>query len=282
MKKLQLFSLLLLFGNILSAQEYTKIDTVLQEFYYNYKFQPDSTNAEWQKSQEMILQIGKNYSKFIPVNKVAQDSLIYTLRNVPIKKIAEIMYKDPILSAPVSSFCNYRLFKNYPQKEEFELWGNIGIEFYLTDKGKLQFNWKLNTAKDTTILGYKCHKATCHFAGRDYTAWYTPDIPISNGPYKFTGLPGLILSIADTKKQHRFDIYKIKTNVRRDMVFYGKRSKYRYVTSPQYVKAVNRAFISIAKKYGGLNSVVKFKDEAERAKFNYKVRSNNNYIEKYP
>jgi len=46
------------------------------------------------------------------------------------------------------------------------------------------------------ILGYPCKKATCEFRGRKYIAYYTPKIAIPDGPYKFYGLPGLILEIS--------------------------------------------------------------------------------------
>lgn len=54
------------------------------------------------------------------------------------------------------------------------------------------------------VLGYECRKATCTFAGREYIAWFTLDIPIQDGPYKFYGLPGLILKIEDTQQLYRF------------------------------------------------------------------------------
>jgi GLPGLI family protein len=50
------------------------------------------------------------------------------------------------------------------------------------------------------ILGYDCKKALTKFRGRDYVAFYCPSIPISNGPYKFQGLPGLILEVYSTDK----------------------------------------------------------------------------------
>lgn len=44
-----------------------------------------------------------------------------------------------------------------------------------------------------TILGYECQNATADYHGRRWTAWYAPDIPVSEGPWQFSGLPGLIL-----------------------------------------------------------------------------------------
>lgn len=51
---------------------------------------------------------------------------------------------------------------------------------------------------DTILLGYKCEKASTRFRGKTWTAWFTPDIPISEGPWKLHGLPGLILLAEDS------------------------------------------------------------------------------------
>lgn len=56
--------------------------------------------------------------------------------------------------------------------------------------------WKLADG-ERTILGYACRRARCSFRGRNYEAWYAPDIAVSAGPWKFGGLPGLILAIRD-------------------------------------------------------------------------------------
>lgn len=64
-----------------------------------------------------------------------------------------------------------------------------------------QFNWEFTEETDT-IIGYPCAKATVSFAGRIYVAWYTPNIPLPFGPYKFGGLPGLILKIQDSEAQY--------------------------------------------------------------------------------
>jgi len=55
-----------------------------------------------------------------------------------------------------------------------------------------------------TISQIKYQKAIIDYGGRHWVAWFSPDIPIINGPYKFTGLPGLIIRIGDTKDQFSF------------------------------------------------------------------------------
>ncbi len=72
------------------------------------------------------------------------------------------------------------------------LMGTSVLRYELEDE---PISWEL-TDEMGTVLGYSCQKATCGFGGRSYTAWYTVDIPVSAGPYRFDGLPGLILKIS--------------------------------------------------------------------------------------
>ena len=53
-------------------------------------------------------------------------------------------------------------------------------------------------------MGYPCQKATATFRGRDYEAWFTPEIPVNDGPWKFFGLPGLILKVTDAENIFSF------------------------------------------------------------------------------
>jgi len=66
-------------------------------------------------------------------------------------------------------------------------------KFYIEDGIDL-FDWELKNEKKE-ILGHECKRAEVSFRGDRYIAYYAPDVPISNGPWKFHGLPGLILDV---------------------------------------------------------------------------------------
>ncbi len=67
-----------------------------------------------------------------------------------------------------------------------------------------KFNEWVITDEMDTIFNYPNIKASVTYAGRDYTAWFTLDIPISDGPWKFHGLPGLILKVEDDEKMIQY------------------------------------------------------------------------------
>jgi GLPGLI family protein len=71
------------------------------------------------------------------------------------------------------------------------------------------FEWEI-LESNKEILGRSCRQAKTSFAGREYIAWFTEDIPINDGPLFFYGLPGLILEIYDTKRHYHFEIQSIE------------------------------------------------------------------------
>ena len=72
-------------------------------------------------------------------------------------------------------------------------------------------HWEWTLSKETqTILEHQCQEATCHWRGRDFVAWFATDIPIRRGPWKFGGLPGLILKLYDTDRLYTFEAIGIE------------------------------------------------------------------------
>ena len=64
--------------------------------------------------------------------------------------------------------------------------------------------WEVMADSTKTVLGYECMMATTSYHGRDWTAWFTPEIPVHDGPWKFAGLPGVILMASESQGIHSF------------------------------------------------------------------------------
>lgn len=69
--------------------------------------------------------------------------------------------------------------------------------------------WKI-LPQTKTINSFKVQKATTDYGGRKWTAWFSPDIPVQEGPYIFKGLPGLIIEISDEDNDYVFELSSIK------------------------------------------------------------------------
>lgn len=74
---------------------------------------------------------------------------------------------------------------------------------------KDNLDWSIDSKKKK-IGDYDTQKATTVYGGRKWTAWFTTDINIPEGPYVFKGLPGLIVKISDEKENFNFELIQIK------------------------------------------------------------------------
>lgn len=81
---------------------------------------------------------------------------------------------------------------------------NAFIDNLICEQKIKEFRDWVVTDEIDTIFDYPCRKAKVTYAGRNYSAWFTPDIPVSDGPWKFHGLPGLILLVEDDEKMIQY------------------------------------------------------------------------------
>ena len=97
------------------------------------------------------------------------------------------------------------------------------------------------TMTDSTreVLGYTCQQATTDFRGRHWTAWFATDIPVSDGPWKLGGLPGLILEAYDKGHQYTFTTVGLEWVAEEPIVFTrrGGKNGYRTVDRRAFLKA---------------------------------------------
>jgi GLPGLI family protein len=74
--------------------------------------------------------------------------------------------------------------------------GSLFNEPYLLKEPLPNLTWKLGSGTKR-LGGILLQQATTSFRGRNYTAWYAPEMPYPIGPWKLHGLPGIILEAYD-------------------------------------------------------------------------------------
>ena len=124
--------------------------------------------------------------------------------------------------------------------------------------------WDIS-AEQEKILGHLVQKATTFFAGREWTAWFTPEISIPDGPYKFYGLPGLILKISDKTNTHSFEIISIQNQKSNFFILnQNDYKKAKQITLKEYEKMPNHLELF---KRQALRGDVIFRTKEQEQKF---------------
>jgi GLPGLI family protein len=90
---------------------------------------------------------------------------------------------------------------------------DIQMKFFDVKDVHPNFDWKIES-ETKIILGYTCQKASLHFRGRDYTVYFTIEIPYSDGPWKLSGLPGMILEATSDDKAAAYSMIAEKVELK--------------------------------------------------------------------
>lgn len=89
-------------------------------------------------------------------------------------------------------------------KQQTTVYDDFSDQFAVYDEPFAEMQWEVVADSTMTILGYECVMARTSYHGRDWRAWFAPDIPVHDGPWKFAGLPGLILKADESQGMHSF------------------------------------------------------------------------------
>ncbi len=176
-------------------------DKALIRVLYTLNHVNDTLNRDKPRTENMLLVAGKNASVFTSNDKINQTAN-------RLKQVQEQMKNSaggPVhirveqsSSRPITRADNYFFAKENKIITVDNLFNN-----YLIEETAPQIDWKI--LKDTmSFSGIACQKATARFKGRNWIAWFAPDMPFQSGPWKLNGLPGLIIEAYDDKKEVQF------------------------------------------------------------------------------
>ncbi len=175
------------------------IGTAQLRVQYGTRFYIDTAKQEKPLEETMILEIGSGVSKFYSYSKYICDSVY----NADIANKASQETINRHLNQYAKSHLTEVVCKNFPAGHVTTQNAVAGFS-HIRYEEKLEWpQWRLTEETDS-LLGMPCRKAECHFKGRHWTAWFTEDIAVSEGPWKLGGLPGLILKAYDSEEQYCF------------------------------------------------------------------------------
>ena len=173
---------------------------------WNITFISDTIETTKGAQNGFILQIGNNLSYGFGYRDYDWDALYWTVEGV--NSIIESFENGTRSTFIDSDIVSAKLYKDYKEKK-IDVVDNISGHFFIYEDYLMSQNWIIQD--DTmTIAGYRCQKGISHWRGRDWVAWFTPEIPIGDGPWKFYGLPGLIIKLYDTKHHYDFELVEFK------------------------------------------------------------------------
>lgn len=151
------------------------------------------------------LYFNKNESLFI-FNKIGIDDIQHGNSLKTFKSDKKAVVSMSFSSTDKKGFIIYRNFLTKQIILRFT--DAFPFEPYTVQDKWIPFKWTIMD-EGKKILGFRVQKAITQFRGRIYTAWFTREIPVTYGPWKFFGLPGLILEVYDSTKMVEFTLTKI-------------------------------------------------------------------------
>jgi GLPGLI family protein len=168
---------------------------------YKFSHVRDTAAKDKPYTENMVLFLGQTSSAYKSYDKKLQDAM---MRKQAEQQMAEQKGNGGPINIKITSSrpTTRSEYFQFPAQNKLMLKESL-ITPYLIEEPMPVINWKISS--DTTSYGtLHCQKATGHFKGRDYTAWFCPDLPFRAGPWKLNGLPGLIVEAYDTNKEVEF------------------------------------------------------------------------------
>ena len=196
-------------GDPLSNRQIDTLSHYSIQIKYEMRFMPDTLERENYNRRTTVLNLSpEGISNYCEYSLFKRDSI--TSLHIENGKIRlSVINKAIKYGGRVHD--NYYIIKSWPEKDKLFFKGQAGIDgnFKYTEDMP-DFGWEIDLTQTKEVAGYTCYSAKGNYAGRDYQAWFTTDIPINDGPWKFQGLPGLILEVTSLDDEYIYTCLSIK------------------------------------------------------------------------
>ncbi len=177
--------------------------------YYDFISIADTAEMTYATPEPYILFRAGDTSYFYNHNLYMNDSLIddFEERIGPAQDHIE-RFETQVMAVGRRFLSTLRVQKLFGQGTAKVVYPQLGNAKFM--EVPLDLEWNILNEFDT-IRGLRCNKALTSYGGRKYIAWFTESIPISDGPYIFNGLPGLIVKVVDLDNWYTFEVVSVIT-----------------------------------------------------------------------
>lgn len=205
MKRLLIYILVASASMIAYADKWVKdAEPAILEVHYTRTEVYDTTKRTSHFTKDpVMLRIGKDKSVFCGVKKLWNDSIMAvdpaTFWEIDRARVMSDKRDDTqLLSGHYWSY----IYKNIPEGKVTER-DYFDLERWQYTEDLEKPEWEISD-ESKEIISYQCFKAIADYRGRKWTAWFAPEIPVQEGPWKLCGLPGLILEAYDSSDEYHF------------------------------------------------------------------------------
>ncbi|NMH24382.1 GLPGLI family protein [Flavobacterium solisilvae] len=102
-----------------------------------------------------------------------------------------------------------------------------------------KIDWEI-TGNFKEVMNYNCQEAICDFRGRKFKAYFLKDIPYADGPFKFQGLPGIILEVISEDGAVKITAHEI--SIDKDKIVYPFKDVKKFISYEDSIKLYQLKF----------------------------------------
>ena len=244
---MRIYILTILFACSLGTKAQNRIpqgEIALVNVLYDFYHKNDLNNATFTNNQEMLLSIGKEWSRYQNFDNIKD---IIKSRQAVEKMIASGQVRAGgrvrgglAVRTYTDNKIKSNIFQNIAHKQ-LHMLESVGRNMYLLESVLPKINWEVKNEK-RKLGDFEVQRAEGKYAGRNYIAWFCADLPFSNGPWKLSGLPGLILEAQDDKGEVKFMFKEIYKDEETTKLFYDGSEKDVIVATDKQIDRLKSTF----------------------------------------
>ena len=194
MRRLFLSTMVILLAHVGIAQEQEEVMRYQYQMSYPSTASLDNDSIVYRK-EILYLDVKNGESRFVSEGNLKRQEIIKEMdKGVDFAALQERL----------KQFKTHISYEVYKTTSELNTYSSSGMDVYNLVEPTDLVKWTILPDLEE-YSGMKVQKATGELSGRTWTVWFTQEIPLIEGPYKFKNLPGFVVKAEDSTKEFIFE-----------------------------------------------------------------------------